>query len=120
MTPTSLTLRVTADAGALIAVAPAAAFWLGGVRAAPGVGAGGVLALGNFRWVTARAAAVVGGGAVRAGWYVGAALRFAAFAAACGVLLGTGAAHPLGLVAGLTVLPCALIVRGLAAARDGA
>jgi hypothetical protein len=34
-------------------------------------------------------------------------------------LLGSGWAHPVGVVIGLTVLPCILIMRGLALAREG-
>jgi hypothetical protein len=33
------------------------------------------------------------------------------------VLLATGWAHPIALVAGFTVLPCDVIARGLASAR---
>jgi hypothetical protein len=47
-----------------------------------------------------------------------AGLRFLAFGAACAVLLATGWAHPVALVAGLTALPCALVGHGLRAARQ--
>ena len=57
------------------------------------------------------------GGAPASAWLVGAGLRFAACTAACALLLTTGWAHPVALVAGFTVLPCDLIARGLAASR---
>jgi hypothetical protein len=49
---------------------------------------------------------------------VGAALRLGALVAACGALLATGAAHPVALLAGLSVLPCAVIGRAFSAARQ--
>jgi hypothetical protein len=118
MTPSRLTSRVTADACALAVALAAAALWLGGTPAALGVAAGGGLALLNFRWLAARAAsAATAGGIPGAGWYVRAGLRFAVVTAAVAALFLTGAAHPVALVVGLTALPCALIARGLAAAR---
>src|SRR3989454_530806 len=78
---------------------------------------GGALAMVNFRWLVARAfVATSTGSASAAAWIVGAGLRFAACTAACGILLATGWAHPVALVAGFTVLPCDLIARGLASA----
>jgi hypothetical protein len=50
-------------------------------------------------------------------WLVSAGLRLAAFAAGCGALLALEWAHPLALLAGLSVLPWAVIVEGLRAAR---
>jgi len=80
--------------------------------------AGGALAVVNFRWLVARAAiATATGSASAAAWIVGAGLRFAACAGACGILLAYGWAHPIALVAGFTVLPCDLIARGLESAR---
>ncbi len=62
-------------------------------------------------------AATAAGNAAASAWLVGAGLRFAACTVACALLLTTGWAHPVALVAGFTVLPCDLIARGLAAAR---
>ena len=71
----------------------------------------------NFRWLAARAVAVASSAGVAGGaWLVGAGLRLAAFAAACAVLLALEWAHPVALLAGLSVLPCAVIVEGLRAA----
>lgn len=119
MTPGRLTARVTADACALVLALAAPAAWLGGAAGGLGVLAGGALALVNFRWLAARAVAVAprAGGAARL-WSIGAGLRLAVFAAACAVLLGLGWAHPVALLAGLAVLPCAVIVEGLRAAGE--
>ncbi|PYM76279.1 MAG: hypothetical protein DME03_09275 [Candidatus Rokuibacteriota bacterium] len=125
MTPSELRRRVTLDTCAAAAALAAPAAWIGGAPAGLGVLAGGVLAIVNFRWLVARAAAVTAAPSATAGtgsgaasaWLVGSGLRFAASLAACTLLLATGWAHPIGLLAGFTVLPCDLIVRGLAAAR---
>ena len=118
MTPTELMWRVTRDVCALGTILALAAAWLGGAPGALGAAAGVALAIGTFRWI------VAGGrtsgddaGAARALWSVVAGLRFLAFGAACAVLLATGWAHPVALVAGLTALPCALVGHCLQAAR---
>ncbi len=117
MTPSNVTARVTAATCALVAALAAPAGWLGGSTAALGVLAGGALAVVNFRWLAARAVAVASSAGVAGGaWLVGAGLRLAAFAAACAVLLALEWAHPVALLAGLSVLPCAVIVEGLRAA----
>jgi hypothetical protein len=80
-----------------------------------------VLALTNFRWLSGRVVATlgdVGHSTPVGGWLPGFALRLAAVGAAIGVLVATEWAHPVGLVAGLTALPCALVLRGLAGARS--
>jgi ATP synthase I chain len=118
MTPSSVTARVTAETCALVAALAAPAGWLGGPTGALGVLAGGVLAVVNFRWLAARAVAVASGSGVAGGmWLVGAGLRLAAFAAVCAGLLALEWAHPVALLAGLSVLPCAVIVEGLRAGR---
>jgi len=53
-----------------------------------------------------------------AAWLAMAALRFAACTAVCAALFLSGAAHPVALLAGFTALPCVLVARGLAAARE--
>ncbi|PYM31273.1 MAG: hypothetical protein DME15_18270 [Candidatus Rokuibacteriota bacterium] len=119
MTPGELTVRVTLDVCAAVAALAALGAWLGGAPAALGVLAGGALAVVNFRWLAARAAAAIAaGGAPAAAWLLGAGLRFAACMVACGLLLVSGWAHPVALVAGFSVLPCAVIARGLASARE--
>ena len=118
MTPSELTTRVTLDTCAAVGALAALGWWLLGAPIGLGVLAGGALAVVNFRWLVARAAiATATGSASAAAWILGAGLRFAACTAACGILLATGWAHPVALVAGFTVLPCDLVARGLASAR---
>src|SRR5262245_45908373 len=125
MTPSELRARVTLDTCAAAALLAAPAAWLGGAPAGLGVLAGGVLAIVNFRWLVARATATTAalsatpssGTAAASAWLVGSGLRFGASLGACTLLLATGWAHPIALLAGFTVLPCDLIVRGLAASR---
>ena len=118
MTPGELTTRVTLDTCAAVVALAVLTAWLGGAPASLGVLAGGALAVVNFRWLGARAAAAIAAGGAGAGpWLVGAGLRFAACTVTCALLLTNGWAHPIALVAGFTVLPCDLIARGLAAAR---
>lgn len=119
MTPSDLMWRVTRDVCALGAALALAGAWLGGAAGAVGVGAGIVLALGNFRCLASRAvSATAAGTAARPLWSLGAGLRFAALAAASAALLATGRAHPVALVTGLSVLPWVLIGHGLCAARE--
>jgi hypothetical protein len=121
MTPGELTARVTRDACALGAALAAPAAWLGGLDGALGAVAGAALGVGNFRWLSARAhAAATHAGAARALWSLGAGVRLAALAAAAALLLTSGHAHPVALVAGLTTLPLALVVNGLRDAREAA
>ena len=119
MTPNELMWRVTRDVCLLGAVLALAGAWLGGPAGGAGVAAGVALALGNFRWLAARARATTGTAATaRALWSIAAGLRFVAFGALCAVLLAAGWVHPVALVAGLTALPCALVNHGLRAARQ--
>jgi len=125
MTPSELRGRVTLDTCAAAALLAALAAWIGGAPAALGMLAGGVLAIVNFRWLVARVTAVTAalcatpgaGSAAASVWLVGSGLRFGASLAACTLLLATGWVHPIALLIGFTLLPCDLIVRGLAAAR---
>ena len=118
MTPSELTARVTRDTCALGAALTAPAAWLGGIDGAIGALAGAALGIGNFRWLAARVQATAGhADAAPALWSIGAGLRLAAFAAATGLVLTSGHVHPVGLVAGFTALPFALVVNGLRDAR---
>jgi ATP synthase I chain len=118
MTPGELAARVTLDVGVAAVVLAALGLWLGGAPAALGTLVGGALAVLNFRWLVARAAAVTAaGGTPPVAWIIGAGLRFACCAAACAVVLVAGWAHPLAVVAGFSILPIDVVVRGLAAAR---
>jgi len=118
MTPSELTTRVTLDTCVAVGGLAGLGWWLLGAPIGAGVLAGGVLAVVNFRWLVARAfVATEMASRSSAAWILGAGLRFAACAAACGILLAYGWAHPVALVAGFTVLPCDLIARGLESAR---
>lgn len=111
--------RVTGETCALVMALAAAAVLVGGVPAGLGVLAGGVLAVVNFRWLAALAAATTATGRPPgAAWLAMAGLRFAVLAAACAGLFLTGATHPVALLAGFTALPCVLVGRGLAAAHE--
>jgi ATP synthase I chain len=113
---TDLRLRVTAMTalGALALALPAA--WLAGASGAVGVLAAGALTAGNFWWLS-RAAVGAGDPASPrrdvAGWILGAGARYAVLFVAFAALCAGGFAHPVAVVVGLTVLPCALIVGGL-------
>ena len=121
MTPSELKARVTVATCAGAVVMALTLAWLAGPAAALGILAGGALAVVNFRWLAARAdVAAAAPGLAGAVWYVGAALRFALVAAVAGLLFASGWAHPVALLAGFTVLPCALVVLGLHAARQEA
>jgi hypothetical protein len=118
MTPSELVQRVTAAIGlaALTLAGPAA--WLGGTAGALGVVAGATLAALNFRWLAWRttAALVPGGSAARAS--AAAMMRLLVALAGPAVAIATGVVHPVGLVVGLTLLPCAVVALGLRASRE--
>lgn len=121
MSPTDLTSRVTFESGGVVAALALLAVWVGGVTAAAGVCAGGALAIANFRWLSGRTLTVLAGLSGQGplgGWALGFGLRLGALAAVTAGLLVSGWAHPVGVVVGFTVLPCVLIVRGLALARE--
>ena len=120
MTMTELRTRVTVDAALLAVGLALAGGWLGGRTALFGVAAGAALALVDFWWLSARMDAV-GSAAPRTVVWVGSAgLRLAGVAATVAALFLTKQFHPLALVIGLAVLPCALLLRGLSLAREGA
>ncbi|HET7874039.1 MAG TPA: ATP synthase subunit I [Methylomirabilota bacterium] len=107
----------------LAALVPAAL--LGGLLAdwpgAVGVLAGGGLSLGSLHALTRAARAAVTRPAGRSSrlWMGAACLRYVLLFGAIALLLATGAAHPLALLAGLSLLPPILIGHGLRAARTG-
>jgi hypothetical protein len=116
MTAMGFVKRASVDAAVALGVVALVVTVLGGAPAGIGVLAGGALGLGNLWWLARRAVAASETPVSR--WSLGAVLRLAAVGGAVAVVLGTGAGHPLGVVVGLTVLPCVLIARGLAAARE--
>ena len=92
-----------------------------GWRGAVGSLAGGLISLGSFRWVASAVARVFtpeGGGRLSAS-VLGVGARHLALFGALAAVLGTGLAHPVALVAGLSVLPPVLIALGLVETRAG-
>ena len=117
MTPSDLTSRVSRDACVLGVALTAPAAWLGGVDGALGAAAGAGIAVGNFRWLASRVTAAVDVASTeRKLWTVGAGLRLAALAGAVTLALVSGHAHPLAIVAGLSVIPVCVVAQGLRAA----
>jgi len=118
MTPSDLTSRVSRDACVLGMAVAGPAAWLGGLDGALGAAAGAVIAVGNFRWLASRVTGGLDAGStVRPPWTLAAVLRLAALAAAVGLVLVSGHAHPLAVVCGLSVLPVAVVAHGLRGAR---
>ena len=122
MTTTELRTRVTVESGVATATFALLALALWGPPAAWGIVAASALALGNFWWLArgARAAAGHGPRVHVVLWTLGAGARFLVLLAAFAALFASGVVHPVAVVAGLTVLPCALVARGLCAARPSA
>jgi hypothetical protein len=119
MTAMRFVKRATVETASILGVVALAVSLVVDARAGLGVLAGGTLALVNLWWLTRRAAgAAPASASSAAGWSIAAGLRLAGVGAAVAILLASGLVHPVGVVAGLTVLPCVLIVRGLAAARE--
>ena len=115
-----LRTRVTMDAGLLALILALAAGWFGGRAALLGVAAGAGLALADFWWLSGRLERVGDVAPRTAVWMGAAGLRLAGVAVVVALLFLTGRFHPLALVIGLAVLPCALVARGLHLAREGA
>jgi hypothetical protein len=113
-------LRVTVDAALLAVGLALAGGWLGGRSALFGVVAGAALALADFWWLSARVDAAASDAPRVLAWVGSAGLRLAGVAVAVALLFLTQQFDPLALVVGLAVLPCALVVRGLGLAREGA
>src|SRR5262245_14242356 len=117
MSPIELTSRVTWESGGAVATLALASGLVGGVSLAAGVGAGGALAIANFRWLAGRVAKALDGMPAVGGWAFGFGLRLVVLGGATAALMGSGWAHPIGVVVGLTVLPVALVLRGLRQAQ---
>jgi ATP synthase I chain len=118
-----LRVRVTLAGAFMTAVLAGVAFGLAGPGAGLGVVAAGGMTLANFWWLVSNAVSVFGTGAAprRAVWVVAAGFRFIVVAAALVALLASGLVHPVAFVAGLAILPAAVILLGLrAAARSEA
>ena len=116
-----LRLRVTMATAIVVASLALPAAWLAGPSAVVGVLAAGALTVGNFWWLSRAAAGAGDPAAPRrevAGFILGAGARFAVLFAAFAALCAGGYAHPVAVVVGLSVLPCALIAQGLRSARQ--
>lgn len=120
MTRSSLTARVTIDTSLLAVALGLGGAWIGGRTVCFGILAGAILALADFWWLSARLEDVSAATPGAIAWLGAAGLRLAGVAVVVALLFVTGWFHPVGLVAGLAVLPCALVARGLRLAREGA
>ena len=109
---------MTLDASLLALGLALTAGWLGGRTALLGVGAGALVALIDFWWLSMGVDGVASAAPRTVVWMGTAALRLAGVALAVAALFLTGQCHPLALVIGLAVLPCALVTRGLRLARE--
>jgi hypothetical protein len=115
--PTELNLRVTSTTLAAVLPLAGIAAWLGGAAAGAGLLGAGALTVANFLWLTRQVGPVGRRPRPVAAWALVAGGRAAAVAAGATALIATGWAHPLAVVAGLGVLPCALVAVGLRASR---
>jgi len=112
MAVTELISRVTVLCLLATPVVAAGAGWLAGVPGAVGAVAGSAIALLHFRWFARGAARALCGGPGRGLSLAGLGLRFAGTFATLALTLATGWAHPLAVIAGLSVLPPALVAEG--------
>jgi hypothetical protein len=112
--------RVAMDAGLLALAIALVGGWLAGRAGFLGVVAGTAIALVDFWWLSARVEATADGAPRVIVWVGAAGLRLTVVTVAVALLFLTRECDPLALVAGLAVLPCALVVRGLQIAREGA
>src|SRR3989442_12638733 len=114
MTPGELTARVTLDTSAAVSALAALGAILGGAPVAVGTLACGALAVVNFRWLAARAAAATAARSTGAvAWLIGVGRRFTACMAAYGLVRSAGWAHPIARMGGVQLLPCDVVARGL-------
>jgi hypothetical protein len=82
--------------------------------------AGGLISLASLYWIARgvrSAAGFFAGGRAHPLWVLGLGLRYVLLFGAVGLLLVSGAVHPIALMGGLSILPPVLIVLGLRAAR---
>jgi hypothetical protein len=122
MTPTELVTRVTLESAATVAALAVVAGGVAGLSAALGLLAGGGLAIGNFWWLSGRALALRDLGAANRSavrWAPAVGVRYMALSAAFAGVFLIGWAHPVAVIVGLTVLPCALVAVGLRLRPEG-
>ena len=116
MTVADLVSRITLHCLVLIAALAAGAGWLAGLPGAAGAAAGGAIALLHFRWLARGAAGALRGEGGFALGLTGLGLRSAGAFGALALTLAGGWAHPLAVIAGLSVLPPVLIAAGVRSA----
>ena len=119
--PSDLSARVTMSGLSAVLALSATAGWIAGAEGAAGVAGGGAIALVNFRWLARSVANVVALAREERttvmGWHRR-WFRHLLTVGALGLLLGSGWAHPLAVIVGLSVLPAVLVAQGLRAARE--
>lgn len=94
----------------------AAALYVAALPGFLGVLSGGAVGLASLAWLSLGcrgALALWSGGRAHPLWLVSLGLRHLFLFAALGILLWSGYVHPLGLVAGLSVIPPVLIAQAL-------
>ena len=112
MTVADLVSRVTRHCLVATVALAAGAGWFAGLPGASGAAAGGAIALLHFRWLARGAAgALRGEGGFRLG-LTGLGLRSAGAFGALALTVAGGWAHPLAVIAGLSVLPPVLLAAG--------
>ena len=117
MTRTNVPAEIAVATSLIGAAVALAAGWLGGTGAASGVILGTGLAVLNFMWLV-RGVTRPQADTRRGAWMLASSLRMLAVTGAFAVVLALRLVHPVALVIGLTALPCALVMRGLRAARE--
>jgi ATP synthase I chain len=116
MTVADLVSRVTLHCLVLVAALAVGAGWLAGLPGAAGAAAGGGIALLHFRWLARGAADALRGERGLTLGLTGLGLRCAGAFGALALTLAGGWAHPLAVLAGLSVLPPVLIAEGMRSA----
>ncbi len=110
--------RVTRVGALALVPLAAAAFYLAALPGFLGVISGGAVGLASLAWLAVgcrRAAGLFRGRRVHPLWLLSLGLRHLSLFAALAALLWSGSVHPIGLIAGLSVLPPVLIVQALRA-----
>lgn len=113
---------MTAESAVATAALALLAWGVGGSPAGLGVTAAGAATIANFWWLARGASSTVGAGSPHAvlAWTLAAGLRFVVLLATFALLFTSGWVHPVAVLTGLTVVPCALVFEGLHAARGTA
>ena len=103
----------------LIGLAPFTAFCaaVAGWPGAIGGLAGGLVSLGSFRWIASGVTRASGTGGLWAFSALAVGVRHLMLFGALAFVLWSGAAHPVALIAGLSLLPPVILALGLSAAR---